>query len=297
MKKNKMKKGGKAVVSEEALLKSLNELEEAVLKGGDELLDQDPEGGLSTEGEPLSKKAPKGKADVAKADDGSSDDASDDEDDVNKGADMSDDESEEDDGSGDGDGDDMSDDESEEKPPMPMKKGKKGMSKSLRERADEGETTAKAIEVSDFIESMIDQASDAYADLQKAFSDEVASLEGRLEKSEAYQRNFNGRLAKGLVDIGKMLVDTNKLIKSLVNSPNPQMRKSILSADEIQEPSRGGGGGDETQLHPAKVAEWLFNKSMAGEIDSLLVTQYEVHRNIEALPVQVRKALVNDLRK
>lgn len=297
-KDKKVNKSSKSLVSEDALLKSLNELEEAVLKSGDELLEQDPEGGLSTEGEPLSKKAPKGKGgDVAKADDGS--DENSDDDDVEKGGDEESDEESEEDASED---DASEEDESSDEPPMPMKKNYKSVkkgdktSKSLRERADDDETMQKAIEVSEFIEAMVDQTSEALADLQKSFDGELSTVNDRLEKSEAYQRNFNGRLAKGLIDIGKVLVATQQMVKALTDKPNPQMRKSVLSASEIEEPSRSGDDGSAQHRHE-QVAEWLFEKSMAGEIDSLLVTQFEVHRSVDALPPQVRKALNNDLRK
>lgn len=300
MGKNKnISKSGKPQITETDLLKSLNELEEAVLKGGDELLDQDPEGGLSTEGEPLSKKAPKGKTgntEVAKSDDDSSDNG-DDDDDVNKGGDDDSDDGSEDDASEDdaSEDEDASGGDDESEPSMPMKKGKK-MGKSLRDRADEDETMSKAIEVSDFIEALVEQNSQALDDLSKSFSEELGGVNDRLSKSEAYQRNFNGRLAAGLINMGKVMSEQLGLIKSMINQPNPQMRKSVLSNAEISEPHRRGDD-DSNSLNPGKVAEWLMEKAMAEEISPLLVTQFEVHQNIEALPADVRKSLINDLRK
>ena len=46
------------------------------------------------------------------------------------------------------------------------------------------------------------------------------------------------------------------------------------------------------------IGDWLFKKSMANQIDSKLILAWEADRySVEALPVQVRKALVNDLCK
>src|SRR5258708_6485320 len=71
-------------ITDEALLKAMTELEEVAAESlgkADPLQGRDPEGGLSTEGKPLSDKAPKGKGEAVKADrqsssSGSSDSAS-----------------------------------------------------------------------------------------------------------------------------------------------------------------------------------------------------------------------------
>jgi hypothetical protein len=302
MKKNRHK-NEKPQYNDRQLLKAMNELEATLQKGGDELLEQDPEGGLSTEGEPLSKKAPKGKgsdAEVTKSDDDSDDGGSDDgseEDTAMKGGD--DDSEEDDDGSDEGGSDDGSDDESDdESPPMPTKKSSKGgkVTKSLRERADDDETLQKAIEISDFLEAIVDQSSETINDMTKALIDDNQVIKRRLHKSEQYQRDFNGRLAAGLIAMGRAQQETLSLVKSLLGQPNVRMRKSVLSSDEVIEPHRRGDD-DEAAIHPAKIADWLFKKAVAGDIDQLNVIQFETHGQLGALPPDIRKALINDLQK
>jgi len=318
-------------IPENKLLKALAELEDVIEKGAS-LEDADPEGGLSTEGTPLSRKAPSGRGEAKKSrhssfedessvskaedDESESDDDDDDDDDSDisnmlsasdaappfkkKGAPAKDDDSDDDDRGDDND----SDDDTE---------------KSFREVAEGDETMAKAIEVSDFIEAMVDQLSGAMGQMAKALrriEERLgARIDHRVAKSLASQQNFNARLAQAVSAIGNSVQDDLvDVVKSLANSPVSPRGKALLSKGEVNQPPWSGsqsnasmadgsdGGGDYlaevNDLSPEVVGEWLFKKSMTNQIDSKLIMAWEADRyNVEVLPVQVRKALVNDLCK
>ena len=306
-----------AKIQERDLLKALNELEDMVAKG-DPLEESDPEGGLSTEGKPLSDSAPSGRSDTLKsnrvdrvlsgatAGEGvdpenpwkkkkrsSNDDSSS----TNRahkampkdvdsdGDDLSDTSSSPDDDSG--------DDASSEEPA-------RRFGKSLRDRADGDETMRKAIEVSDFIEAMVDQTSGALVDVQKSLVAVSRQLSSRMEKSEAAQSNFNSRLAKAVVSIGNSVNGLSEIVGKLAGQPHIPQRKAMLSKSEIVDPYLGGepSGGEFADFSREQIQEWLFQKSCANEIDPVTVTIFEQNGfNPEVLPPHVRKALVNDLHK
>jgi hypothetical protein len=318
----------KTKIPENKLLKALTELEDAIEKG-DSLEDADPEGGLSTEGTPLSNKAPSGRGETKKSRSSDSDDDDDDDDhDYSSGDDeetskamsaseeappfasknggsdeSSSDESDDDD---DGGGDDDSDDDTE---------------KSFRETADGDETMAKAIEVSDFIEAMVDQLSRSMGQMAKSLNRIEkrlgARIDNRVAKSMAHQQGFNTRLAQAVAAIGNVVQDDLvDVVKSFANSPSTPRGKAVLSKGEINQPpwsgsgaseqhmangSDGGGGeylAELSTLSSEQIGEWLFKKSMTNQIDSKLIMAWEADRyNVEALPVQVRKSLANDLCK
>lgn len=299
----KKSKGGK--IKENDLLKALNEIEEAVAKG-DALLEQDTEGGLSTEGEPLSNKAPSGKSttnksdkDAAKAMSASDMDDDSEEKPVKKSKKKGfpppkDDDS--DDGSDEG-SDDGSDDESDDE------SADDDMSKSLRDRAEDDEEMSKALDVSKFLEAFVDQTSDALQGLAKSFTKTI-------EKSNDSQREFNIRLARGVATIDKTVIAQQQLIKSmseqlsaLTNGPSTAPRgKAVLNKSDIAPSPQDDGGANDMHndggITPDQARDWLLEKAMAGEVEPVMVTVFEQnHYNPASLPPTLRKALVNDLRK
>lgn len=323
-------------IPEGKLLKALAELEDAVVKGGDALQAADPEGGLSTEGKPLSAQAPSGKADTKKSD------AESDDEDTAKAFSASD---------MDSDDDDSSDDDSSA--PPPKKKAKKSMNKSstakafppkkddsdddsssddassddddaeksLRERADEDETMSKAIEVSDFLEAMVDQVSLTMLSMAQTFQKSIVEMESRLNaridsrvsKGISLASDFNSRLAKAITAIGTSVEEQADLVKSLGNQPAARPQgKALLSKSDVHQPPWGGNGGggnamadgsdvDYAELAsiPAeKIGDWLFAKSAANKIDPRLIMAWEADRyDVNTLPEEIKKSLANDLLK
>lgn len=277
--------GKNKTVKEKDVLKALNELEDMVK--GDAMEEQDPEGGLSTEGKPLSNKAPSGKGapNMGKAM-ASSEDASS----VDKADAASDDESD----------DEGSDDESS--PDEDSSDEEEPMGKSFRNRADEDEEMAKGLMVSPFLEAMTDQLSSTMEDLGKSLT---AVLDNRISKSEAAQHEFNVRLAKGVVVIGKRVEMLTKSLadfqNSLGNQPHVPQRKSVLNKSEIAEPHQNGENGDDgdqPRINHKDMEEWLINKAQSGDILPVHVTVWEQNnRNPASLPLPIRKAMMNDLAK
>lgn len=311
-------------IPEGKLLKALAELEDAVEKG-DPLADADPEGGFSTEGKPLSAQAPSGKSDAKKSSAASSSDNSSDDDDTAKAfsasdmmspkekkksskkdkaekafppkKDDSDDDSSSDDASSDDDGDDTE--------------------KSLRAAAEQNETMSKAIEVSDFLEAMVDQVSLTLLTMTKSFQKSIAEMESRINaridnrvaKGIAMSSDFNSRLAKAITAIGTSVDEQGDLVKSLQNAPAAPRGKALLSKSDVHQPPWGGnGGGHEmangsdlselTSLPTDKVGDWLFAKSANNKIDPKLILAWEAnHYDVSTLPEEIQKSLANDLLK
>lgn len=310
----------KAPPSDDQIMKALDELEEIALEKGDAMFDADPEGGLSTEGKPLSDKAPSGKGEAVKAMGGSSASSS----------------------------SSASDSSSEKAPPKKMKKAAGGkmkkqmpsmaysssasesaddkesesaagresasdesssMDKSFRQVADEDETMAKAMEVSEFIEAMVDQLSASHGDLSKSVAGLRAHVDDRVAKSQAAQGDFNRRMAHAVVSLGKQQGEILDLLKSISNQPAVAPRgKALLSKAEVNQPPFAGGGqadqggdvdvADLSQVPSEKICDWLFNKAMENKVPHLLISEFESSRyNPEVLPAQIRKALANDLCK
>jgi len=351
---------GKKRIPEPKLLKALAELQAAAgveddeddddVAKGDPLEDADPEGGLSTEGEPLSSAAPRGKStkksdrrsmpfggsssssssSSASSDDESSDDGPPRP--PKKGAKKgikkaakaasssssmsSDDESSDDESSDDESSDDASSDH-----------GSDDAEKSFREVADGDETMHKAIVVNEFIESMVDQLSIALSSTAKKIAKSMQAMEERLNgridqlgagvgKSLSGQQAFNARLAKAVAGIGNIVQDDllgmADLVKSIADQPAPAARgKAVLSKGEVNQPPWGGANADQNiidgtgdyitelrTLPTSTINDWLFKKSATNQLDMNVVLAFEADKyNPEALPMSVRKALVNDLIK
>lgn len=305
-------------IPESKLLKALADLENSVEKS-DPLQAADPEGGFSTEGTPLSDAAPSGKSDAKKGGDSDSDADSDSteksfppgDDDSSSGEEPKkktkksfppkDDDSSSDDASS----DDSSDDSTE---------------KSFRQTAEQDETMAKAIEVSDFLEAFVDQISLTMLTMTKSFQKSIADLEGRLNaridsrvsKGIALSQDFNARLAKAISSIGTTVEEQSDLVKSLANQPATSPRgKALLSKSDVNQPPWGGNGGgasmadgsgvDYAELAsiPAdKVGDWLFAKSSRNQIDPRLIMAWEANKyDVSTLPEEIQKSLANDLLK
>jgi hypothetical protein len=276
-------------VTEEKLLKALNELEESVIKGGDALVSADTEGGLSTEGTPLSSKQSKSSGETVKAVDEKEKDK------VSKGTKkkgMPPVTSEEDESSDDAGDDDQSEEDDDDD------EGDK-TEKSLKDRAAEEPNVAKAVEVSDFLEGLVETLDTSLKDMSKSLRKSITEdLGGELRKSVEAQLEFNSKLATAVVSIGKEVREQGEMIKSLAGQPNVPQRRAVLSKSEIVQPGLGGGEGEGLATLPKeRITNWLMEKAMRSEIDPVMVTAFEQSGNIAALPHNIQKALTNDLVK
>lgn len=286
-------------VKEKDILKALNELEELALAKGDALENADTEGGFSTEGKPLSGKAPSGRGETAKSvkKDVSKSESASDMDDASSGKKTKkampppgDDESSDDAGS---------DDDSDDASPADDDDDSDDMSKSLREAADEDETMRKAVEVSEFLESLVDQTSGALQRMEKSIT---KKLSGSIEKSFAEQGSFNVRLARGVIALGSLVksqaeqIDQlTELVKSFANAPTTPRPRAMLTKSDVQQSPIGDAHDNNSKaLNPEAVVDWMITKG----VDPLLVTRFETSRyNVSSLPPDIQKALVHDLVK
>ena len=248
------------------------EAEASALAKGDELEDADPEGGFGHEGTPLSKKAPKGKGDAAKAmsasDMGSGDEdaSSDDDDDKDKGN------GKQDDASGDGDDDDA-----------------EAMSKSFRE----DETVQRAVEVSEFLEALVDQNVEGFVRLHKSLSGNLRKSDARVIRVEDMLLKSTMALAKGMTIIAKRLDDLTNRLNSTAAPPRP---RGILNKSEVvQHPTYDNDGNE--QITRKQMSDWLVQKAAINEIPDQAVIQFEINGyNPETLAPNIKERMFRDLR-
>lgn len=275
----------KKMVKERDILKALNDLEN--LAKGDALENADTEGGLSTEGKPLSDKAPKGRGDSTKKSKAASSSSA-----MSSSMDKADADSDEESDDADSDDDDGSNDDDSSAEPV---------GKSFREVAEDDEEVSKGLLVSPFLESLVDQLSHSMSDMTK-------SLAAHVDHRFAGQQEFNVRLAKGLVLVGRtinqlvpLIQNQAEIIKSFGNMPNVPQRRSVLNKSEFVEPggdTAGEDAGDPAKVKMSDMEQWLISKAEANEIPAVLVTQWETSgRNPGTLPLNIRKAMMNDLAK
>jgi len=187
---------------------------------------------------------------------------------------------------------------------------------------------SKGLVVNEFLEAMVDQISLALFNVQKSMAKSLKAMEQRLQshiddrvaKSAAGQGDFNARLAKAVAAIGNTvqgeLLGMADMVKSMANQPVSGPRgKAVLSKGEVNAPPwsgpsavnadqrmASGSGGDYvaelSELSPEAIGDWLFKKSASQAVDPRVIMAWEADRyNVEVLPVQIRKAIANDLIK
>ncbi len=257
-----MKKSMK--VNEESLLKALDTLEGAagsVRKGEQKLpkSTKEADGGLSGQG------GEGEEADVSvsgdEEDPTSHKSLTEDEDEFAK---ADDEESSDEEGPTDDDGEE---DESSSDDETPVKKGKT-TKKSLAKSFSEDEVVASQIEVSDFLEHLVDQTSESVDGLAKG----IGAL-------SAHQTKFNGMVAKALTLIGNRL---NEIQASLdeqgeqpAGGPRSQMTKS-LKAGSVEAPAPRFEGEDGPEFSKSDVLDVLVGLAKENAVHPAIVSQYEV---------------------
>jgi hypothetical protein len=282
----------KPEVEEADFMKALRDLEsEAGISKGDSLENADTEGGLSTEGTAMSRKG-KGKKSMNKAD--SMSDMGSDEDEASP--------EEADEASAD---DESSEPEMDKKVEQSMKR--KSTRKSFYEDMEENETLQKGFEVSDVIQEFGSVLGEGVDELRGDLSTLEKSITVRLAKSQARQQGFNEKLAKGFVGMATKIREQGdqidflvKALSKVLNLPAPQaQRRSAVSMNDVAQPSLAksmtGEGVDISGLSKGQIANWLFQKSQAKEIDPVVAINFEVSGyDINQLPPNLRKSLVSD---
>lgn len=207
-------------------------------------------------------------------------------------------------------------------------------SKSFRQAVAEDNDVQEYLNVQPFLESLVVNISDSMARMTRLFKKSLQDTEQRLlahiDDSIAKslsggtpQADFNVRLAKAVAAIGNTVQnelvtvqgDLLEMVKSISNQPVSPRGKAVLSKGEVNAPPWGGSfavnadqrlasGSDGDYVEELKelssdaIGDWLFKKSMNNQLDQRVIMQWEAERyNPEALPLQVRKAIANDLIK
>lgn len=303
----------KKKLTENGLHKALDDLEGALRKGSIPEEMKNPNGGLATEGEDLAdevsaseaKKSKKPKLSIVKGkkkamdtsdEDESSDEEGSEDDDMSKAEGSSDEGAGDDDDEGVQKGgkkkvskrysasdasseDDMSKADNSSNEGVRKSKKSKKVAKSFKQEAEEDDNLNKAMEVSGFLEGLVDRASDSIDEMRKSL----------VELGE-YNQGFDNKLAKALIAIGKQVDSQGELLKSLVDRlegtpDSSRMRKSMLSKSDVR-PRFEGDTDDEEENNMKKadhadprfrqkVTAVLLKKAMAKEIDPQYVTMYE----------------------
>jgi hypothetical protein len=278
-------------ITEDQLMEHLGDLEKSILKG-DALQGQNPEGGLATEGTPLSSKAVK-KAlvllgiDEAKAElmVKAMDEGEDEEDDDKDGK------------------DDCAKSTAEEAASrLAASVGDAGaaLTKGV---VDDNADDANTVDVSAFIKGLVDTNAKAVGKMENTIND----LNKSIQDTNTRDRAMDTKIAKAFMSIGSAVSALRTEVAALSNAPaaRPQPQTTSLAKGmEISEPYMQGGqpdhtGGpqasDLTQVPLLKVQEALVSKAMAGAIDPMLVTKFEAEKNFALLPQHIIKALETEL--
>jgi hypothetical protein len=264
------------MATEEQILKALSEME-AIAKGGSGKLPKstsEANGGLSNEGDKgeMSVSAKKGgktlaqwvqETDESDAQKGAEEsDFEDEDEDVFKAESDDDDES----SSDDEDEESSSDDESEDEPPM--KKGKARKS-SISDLMKSDSSAGPVIDISPFIEGLVDQVSDSDMGLRKA----VVALQNE-------QRAFNRAQSKVLSLMAKSMIAMQERMEGFENLPAGG-RRSVVSKSEIDERFDEGVGSAGFAFNRDQVLDAMTELVKSHQIEPIEVTRYEVTSSME----------------
>jgi hypothetical protein len=134
------------------------------------------------------------------------------------------------------------------------------------------------IDVSPFIERLVDQVSEAEFDLRKS-----------LVEFQGEQETHNKAIRKSIVAMGNMLLEINNRLQGIENSP-ASARKTMLSKSEVMDRFE-----EETpDFSKAQILDAMVDLAQRGQIQPWDVTTYESTNHMEP---KVLKSVENYLRK
>lgn len=160
-------------------------------------------------------------------------------------------------------------------PRAEMGKGQKSDEDGVRKDLEQRPTVKKAMEVSQFLEELVDGVADSIDNLRKSYVDGTSQQSG-----------FNQRLAKAIVEIGNEVIQLRKSVTDYGNEPASE-RKSVLTKSELEGRDFGGEGGNDhhqgagaTQIQKSDVLSHLCDRAEKGEIPTEVVTEYELTNDL-----------------
>lgn len=146
-------------------------------------------------------------------------------------------------------------------------------SKSMRDRMLDNDDLRKGVEVSPFLEGLTD-----------VVAGELESIEKSLGEFSGAQREFNGKIAKALVAIGRQQAAIAERLGVLANLPAGE-RRSALNKSEVQERFAQEGGG-QPQFSKAQTLEIMMDMLQKGEIPAAAISTYEVSDTMDPVIAQ-----------
>jgi len=177
--------------------------------------------------------------------------------------------------------DDESEDESEgsedEDDMEKCKTRKAKKSQSIADLMKSDSASGAVIDVSPFIETLVDQVSDSDAEVKKA-------LIG-LGKQQGSQQ----RVMKAL---GNLMLDINKKLETIVEAP-AGIRKSVMNAADMEEVERFPQT-PQYDVSKQDVLDTMINMVKGGQLDPIHVTRYEMTDTMEP---EIRKSVEDNLLK
>jgi len=186
--------------------------------------------------------------------------------------DESEDESEEEESS-----EEMSEDE-EEMSKASKKKSKLARKSTIANLIKSDAAAGPVVDVSPFIEHLVDQVSDAEHDLRKA-------IVGMREEQGLYNNAFR----KSIVAMGNLILDIKKGLDEIRDLP-AATRKSVLSKSEVFERFEE----ERPDFSKSQVLDAMLQMAQAGKIKPIDVTRYETTNSMDG---NVRKSVEDFLRK
>jgi hypothetical protein len=154
----------------------------------------------------------------------------------------------------------------------PVKKGKTKKSASLADLMKSDSSVGPVVDVSPFIEGLVDQVSDADTRLRK-------SVKLMHEEQRAFQRAE----AKVLGALAKSIQEVQERLGGIENAP-VGARKSVLTKSEVNErfTENGAGiGSDDFEFSKPQVLDALVELAKSHQIEPLEVSRYETTDSME----------------
>lgn len=166
--------------------------------------------------------------------------------------------------------DDDSDDDDDDSDDETEKCAKKSVGDlnrdSLSDLVKATDAGGPVVDVSPFLETLVDQVSDADMQVRKALTDMYEE-----------QSQYNEGLRKSVVALGNLVLDINKKIDGFGDLPVGE-RKTVLSKSEIHERFEEENEPDFTK---AQVLDAMCDLAEAGKVTPIDVSRYETTNTME----------------
>lgn len=162
---------------------------------------------------------------------------------------------------------DTDDDEEEEVDDEDEEADDESVEKSFQDTLLEDDTIEKALEVSDFLESLVGTLNDSLGGLQKS-----------LGQSMTAQRTINQSLVDTLQTMAERMEAQENLIKSLQDTiaSQPVGRKAVVNGRELQTLAKSMDAPQPQKLSKSQVIDLLVQGVEQGKIHPLEVTKFEL---------------------